>query len=268
MGMDVILGAMVVIAALRGWFRGFFAQAIRIGGLVGAVYLAAPVRDLARPIVAARLTSMGPELLDRLLWWVAFALVFVVLSGLATTVLSASRRRIASASGMAGPSHRGDQSAGALLGAAKGAIVVAFLVSAIQPYTPDYVASGGWVGEQVETSYVLAFSARYEPARRLWEAEPVQALVAHVREMGLGSAAAADAEGDPEPADETEEQTRRAFAVDASEPQTQARAPSRRAAPLAVESKPSAEPQSLQEALEDVRRDLDKLDALRNLVPR
>ncbi|WP_169977186.1 CvpA family protein [Tautonia rosea] len=268
MGMDVILSAMVLIAALRGWFRGFFAQAIRIGGLIGGIYLAAPLRDLARPIVAARLTSMSPDLLDRLLWWVALVVAFVVLTGVATAIVMASRRRIArdrSASGVAGPSHRGDQSAGALLGAAKGAVVVAFLVAAIQPYTPDYVASGGWVGEQVETSYVLALSARYEPARRIWDAEPVQALVSHVRQMGLGASDAdADADSDDAPND-----SRRAFAVDSSEPESQARAPARRPAPLAVEAKPSADgPKDLQSALDEVRRDLEKLDALRNLVPR
>ncbi|WP_161602100.1 CvpA family protein [Tautonia marina] len=269
MGMDVILGAMVVIAALRGWFRGFFAQAIRIGGLVGGIYLAAPLRDLARPIVAARLTSMTPELLDRLLWWVALVVAFVVLTGVATGILMASRRRITRdriASGVAGPSHRGDQSAGALLGAAKGAIVVAFLLSAIQPYMPEYVASGGWVGEQVETSYVLAWSARYEPARRLWEAEPVQALVTHVRQMGLGGTDS-DADADPESTG-SEDDSRGIFAIEASQPETQARAPARRPAPLAVESKPSEPPKDLQSALEEVRRDLEKLDALRNLMPR
>lgn len=267
MGMDIILGAMVMIAALRGWFRGFFAQAIRIGGLVGGIYLAAPLRDLARPIVAARLTSMTPDLLDRLLWWVALVVAFVVLTGVATAILMASRRRITRdriASGVAGPSHRGDQSAGALLGAAKGAIVVAFLLSAIQPYMPEYVASGGWVGEQVETSYVLALSARYEPARRLWEAEPVQALVTHVRQMGLGGT---DSDSNPDSKDSSDD-SRGIFAIEASQPETQARAPARRPAPLAVESKPSEPPKDLQSALEEVRRDLEKLDALRNLMPR
>lgn len=264
MGMDIILGLMVLIAALRGWFRGFFAQAIRIGALIGGIYVAGPLRDLARPIVAARLTSMTPELLDRLLWWVAAVVAFVVLTGVATGILTASRRRIASASGAAGPSHRGDQSAGALLGATKGAIVVSFLVAAIQPYTPEYVSSGGWVGEQVETSYVLAWSARYEPARRLWDAEPVQALVAHVREMGLGGS---DTDAETE---EAQDESRGIFAIESSPPEdSQARAPSRRAAPLAVESKPSDEgPKDLQSALDEVRRDLEKLDALRNLVPR
>ena len=95
MGMDLILGAVILIAALRGWFKGFFAQAIRLGGVVGGVYLAGPIRDLARPIAAERLTSMAPDLLDRILWWVAAFGAFVVLSGTATGLLMAYRRRLA-----------------------------------------------------------------------------------------------------------------------------------------------------------------------------
>ena len=95
MGMDLILGAIVLVSALRGWFRGFFSQAIRLGGLVGGVYLAGPLRDLARPIAAERMTSMSPELLDRILWWVAAVGSYVILSGTATGLLSAYSRRMA-----------------------------------------------------------------------------------------------------------------------------------------------------------------------------
>lgn len=284
MGMDLILGSLVLVAAVRGWFRGFFAQAIRIGGLVGGVYLAGPIRDLARPIAAERLTSMAPDLLDRLLWWIAAVGSYVVLSGVATGILSASRRRLArdreAAGGLLGSAHRGDHSAGALFGAAKGLIVAAFLAGMLQQYAPDYLKAGGWAGEQVQTSYALTLTERHEPARRIWESEPVRAFVSHIREMGLG----VTDDGDDSPAEESESgfDPRRILAAD---PETkpdvrssQARASARRPAPLAVEptAPPSAskprrkadEPVDLQSALEDVRRDLERLDSIRNLIPR
>jgi hypothetical protein len=274
MGMDLILGAIVLVAALRGWFRGFFSQAIRLGGLVGGVYLAGPLRDLARPIAAERLTSMAPDLLDRLLWWVAAVVAFVVLSGTATGLLNASRRRLArdrSASGIPAPSHRGDQSAGALFGAAKGAIAVAFLAGLLLRYAPEYAKAGGWVGEQVEASYALSLSERYQPAKRIWESDPVRSFVTHVRTMGLDAPEGAgdDAEEPggiiPDP--------RRLFAADAEADADPGRSPSRRnparrPAPLAVEPRSKETPADLQSALEEVRRDLERLDRLRDLVPR
>jgi hypothetical protein len=265
--MDLILGAMVLVSALRGWFRGFFSQAIRLGAIVGGVYLAAPVRDLARPIVADRMTSMAPELLDRILWWVAAVVSYVVLSGTATGLLSAYSRRAArsrAAEGLAGGNYRGDQSAGFLLGAAKGAVVVAFVVASIQQYAPEYLKHGGWVGQQVETSHLLALSARFEPARRIWESQPVRVFVDHVRTMGLGPEGVEDGEG-------AEAGDTRAVAVDEAPTRPGRLLPS----PLAVEPPAPTPPPArsggevdLNAALEEVRRDLDRLDSLRGLVPR
>ncbi|QDV35124.1 CvpA family protein [Tautonia plasticadhaerens] len=262
MGMDLILGAIVLVSALRGWFRGFFSQAIRLGGLVGGVYLAGPLRDLARPIAAERMTSMSPELLDRILWWVAAVGSYVVLSGTATGLLSAYSRRMArerAASGVARPAHRGDQSAGFLFGAGKGAVVVAFLAAGIQQYSPEYLKAGGWVGGQVGTSHLLALSERYEPARRIWESKPVRTFVDHVRSMGLGPRSPGEDDPSSAEGDDT-----RAFASDG--PPAPARSPS----PMAVDPaprRPGGEV-DLDAALEEVRRDLHRLDSLRDLVPR
>ena len=49
MGLDLTLGALVLIAALRGWFKGFLLQAIALSSLIGCVYIADPIRDFARP---------------------------------------------------------------------------------------------------------------------------------------------------------------------------------------------------------------------------
>ncbi|HEX8200072.1 MAG TPA: CvpA family protein, partial [Isosphaeraceae bacterium] len=111
MGLDVALGVLVLLAAVRGWFRGFLLQAIRLGGLVACVYLADPVRDLARPMAREHLATISPELLDKLLWWAAAVASYVVMTGVATWLVRAYRRH---PYGESDP-HRGDQSAGALL---------------------------------------------------------------------------------------------------------------------------------------------------------
>src|SRR4051794_411063 len=118
MGLDLILGGMILIAAIRGWMRGFVLQAIRLTGLVSCVYLAEPVRDLARPYVAPHLASIRVDLLDRLLWWASAVLSYVVMVGLGSLTVKMYRRRTF---GEAEPS-RADQFAGFLLGAAKGGV--------------------------------------------------------------------------------------------------------------------------------------------------
>src|SRR4051794_28680572 len=79
MGLDLALGAIVLLTAIRGWLKGFILQAIRLAGLVACVYLADPVRDLAKPYVLPHLPSIRPELIDRLLWWSAAAISYVAL---------------------------------------------------------------------------------------------------------------------------------------------------------------------------------------------
>ena len=70
MGLDVALGVIILIAAIRGWLQGFLYQAIRISGLIACVYLAAPVRDQAKPYILPYLPTIHPDLVDRLFWWV------------------------------------------------------------------------------------------------------------------------------------------------------------------------------------------------------
>src|SRR3954464_3407468 len=93
MGLDLVLGAIVLVSAIRGWLKGFLLQAIRLSGLVACVYLADPVRDLAKPYVLPHLPSVRPELVDRLLWWSAGAISYVALVGFATFVHKLSRRQ-------------------------------------------------------------------------------------------------------------------------------------------------------------------------------
>src|SRR4051794_39139869 len=87
MGLDLALGAIVLLSAIRGWLKGFLLQAIRLSGLIACVYVADPVRNVTKPYVLPHLPSVRPELVDRLLWWSAAAVSYVVLVGLASVIV-------------------------------------------------------------------------------------------------------------------------------------------------------------------------------------
>ena len=93
MGLDVALGIVILIAAIRGWLQGFVYQAVRLGGMIACVYLAAPVRDQAKPYILPYLPTVKPVVMDRLLWWVAAALAYIVLVGATTLVLKMTKPR-------------------------------------------------------------------------------------------------------------------------------------------------------------------------------
>lgn len=181
MGLDIILGLVILAASVRGWFRGFVLQAIRLAGLVGSIYAAAPLRDAARPYVAPYLPSMKTDLLDRLLWWVGAVVCYVVTVGLASLAIKMARRR---PFGEVEP-NRTDQFAGFLLGGVKGTVVVAFLVAALQRHAVDRVKGIDWAEEQAQGSYALKWNAEYRPAERVWTSVPVQHLIAEIRRKGL-----------------------------------------------------------------------------------
>lgn len=181
MGLDIALGLMILLGAIRGWFRGFVLQAIRLGGLVGSVYAAATVREMARPYVVPYLASIRPDLLDRMLWWASAATCYVLTVALAGMAVKLQRRR---PYGEPEP-NRLDQLAGFLLASAKGAVVVAFLLAGLNKYALAWVRQVPWADEQARTSQVLAWNDNYHPADRIWAAPPVQQFVAQIRQMGV-----------------------------------------------------------------------------------
>jgi uncharacterized membrane protein required for colicin V production len=181
MGLDLALGAFVLIWAVRGWFRGFVLQAITLGALVGSVYLADPVRNMMRPYAFELFPAIGRPILDRLLWWASAVGAFVVVSGLGSWVVKLKRRK---PYGEVEP-NRTDQGAGFLLGAAKGTIVAAFLLSGIARYAPNHVKPGGAIEGQTKSSQALSWALEYRPAERIWESQPVQSFVAQVRRRGF-----------------------------------------------------------------------------------
>jgi len=196
MGLDVALGAMILIAAIRGWLQGFVYQAIRIAGVVACVYLAAPVRDQAKPYVLPYLSTVRPELLDRLLWWVSAAVSYAVVVGMATLAIKMTRRP--EIPGIP-QSSRNDQSAGFLLGAAKGALVAAFLTAGIQKHAMTQIATIPWADQQVKASMALQWNDQYQPASKIWSSPPVRELVNHVQRMGLQGPSEINAGADEKP---------------------------------------------------------------------
>jgi uncharacterized membrane protein required for colicin V production len=187
MGLDVALGVIILIAAIRGWLQGFVYQAIRIAGLVACIYLAAPVREQAKPHVVAYLPTIQPDLVDRLLWWVSAAISYVVLVGVTTLLIKMTRRP--EIPGIPAQSSRNDQFAGFLLGAAKGVLVVAFMTAGVQNYALTQVATIPWADEQVKTSMALRWNEQYQPAAKIWLSPPVQHVVSRIQRMGLQSPA-------------------------------------------------------------------------------
>ncbi len=181
MGLDIALGVMILLGAIRGWFRGFVSQAVRLGGLVASAYAAGPIRDLARPYVAPYLQTIDPSLMGRMLWWSSAVVAYIAIVGLAGLVSNVQRRRTY----IELDSNRPDQFAGFLLASFKGAVVVAFLVGAIDRYVLAYARQVPWAAEQARTSRALAWHEHYQPAERIWTAPPVQTFIAHVRKMGV-----------------------------------------------------------------------------------
>jgi uncharacterized membrane protein required for colicin V production len=182
MGLDIALGILVLVAGLRGWFRGFLLQLIQLGALVGCVYVAEPLRDLARPYARQYVSGVQPEVLDKLLWWSAAVVTYLVGMAMAGMLIKVYKRKTFEEF----DSNRGDQGLGFLVGALKGAVVAAFLTAGINAYAAEYLRAEGWVAKQVETSRGLAWSAQYQPAKQIWNSGPVQAFVRQVRSCGLG----------------------------------------------------------------------------------
>lgn len=191
MGLDIALGVIVLVWALRGWLKGFLDQALQLTGLVAGVYAAGPIRDLAMPRLAPHLPSVDPSILQRLVWWSAAVLSWVIVAGLGSMLLKLSRKRPA---GMAPEPSYSDQSAGLLLGLIKAGVATAFLVAAIDQHALNYLKGAEWAEDYVTKSHALAWSREYKPAELIWKSQPVRSLVAMVRKGGIDSGEAKSTE--------------------------------------------------------------------------
>ncbi len=184
MGLDLALGVIVLIGAIRGYFRGFVSQAVGLGALVGCVFLADPVRDTARPYARELFPSIAPDVLDRLVWWAATVACFVLISGTANWAIRLRRRR-PSAFGEPDDANRTDQGAGFLLGAAKGLIIASFVAAGVARYIPGRIPPGGAIEVQTQHSQAMQWTAQYHPAERIWNSPIVQAYIQQVKRRGI-----------------------------------------------------------------------------------
>jgi uncharacterized membrane protein required for colicin V production len=241
MGLDLVLGGFVLVAAIRGWLKGFVVQAIRLVGLVAAVYAAAPVRDLAKPYAIKYLPSIRPDLVDRLFWWVSAVGCYFVIVGVTSLVVAKARRP--SPLGI-GEANRSDQFAGLGLGLAKGLIVVCFLVASLEKYGEPYLDKVPYGPEQSKESTAWEWNKRFHPAARIWAAKPVKNFVAHIQKMGLNG-----------PGD----------ASDADEPvQTASRTPKLALTPDQISGLDTSKlPPEMAQAIKALQRELKELDALK-----
>jgi uncharacterized membrane protein required for colicin V production len=182
MAIDIAAGVIVLLASIRGLRRGFLAQAIGLAALVGCVYAADPLRDLALPYAQAKFPTIQAPLFAKLLWWTAAVLGFVVMAGLATTIVKLLKTKPYNGEP---EKDAADQGGGFVLGAAKGVIVTAFLLWGLQTYEPAAMKLGPWVEQQMTKSRVLMLSRKHHPAERLWHAPPVQSFVSRVKSRGF-----------------------------------------------------------------------------------
>lgn len=145
---DLILALMLVLAALRGWQRGFVVRALQLVGLVGAGALAyfllpipmAHIADLARPSLARSIVLI-------LVVWI------VALTG--ETLMSMLGRRIMAA----GPHtiRKGDAVAGAVASVLVTTMLAWFTVTAVRPALPPSLV------REVSQSRILTATDRVMP---------------------------------------------------------------------------------------------------------
>lgn len=123
---DVAVVGFVVLAALRGWWRGFFREFFGLLGLAIGLWAASEYTPLVSPWLAERVT--GPEVLRD---GVAYVSVFVA-ANLATNILGLLIDRIAAALLLGGI----NRAAGAVFGAGKAAAVAAVVLLFIHLFSP------------------------------------------------------------------------------------------------------------------------------------
>ena len=198
MGLDVVLGVIVLLAALRGWFRGFTSQAVGIASFIVCFYLAGPVREEIRPYVIPNLPLVAPWLLDCIFWWVSAVIAYIV----TRAVLSLAVRLMRTPPEPGEPMPwREDRIGGMFLGVGKGLIVAALLSALVLKFDEDLARHASWAQRQTKGSFALKWSQQYRPVPRIWAAPPVRHFVEHIQRNGMGQ------KTETEPAKEVAERT-------------------------------------------------------------
>jgi membrane protein required for colicin V production len=134
---DLAVAGFVLLAALRGWWRGFFRELFGLVGLAVGFYVAAKYTPVVSPWFAERVT--GPEALRD---GIAFVSLFVA-ANLATNIVGFILDRVAAAFLLGGV----NRAAGAVFGAGKAVAVAAVVLLFVHLFPPL-----GTLDEQVMAS--------------------------------------------------------------------------------------------------------------------
>ena len=117
-GVDIVLVVMLTGCAVRGWWRGFFRECIGLIALVVGVAAALRLSGAVEAVLQPRLHVPAPVAAG-----VAFVSIFVVVHGTINVVgMLLGRLAARTALGVV------DSASGAVLGAAKGGVVLAFVL--------------------------------------------------------------------------------------------------------------------------------------------
>ena len=183
MGLDVVLGVIVLLAALRGWFRGFTSQAVGIGSFISCFYLADPVREEIRPYIIPRLPLIDPALLDCIFWWVSAVIAYIVMRAVLSLAIRLMRTPPEPGEPMP---RREDRIGGMVVGAGKGLLVAALFSALVLKFDEDLARHASWAQRQTKGSFALKWSQEYRPVPRIWAAPPVRHFVEHIQRNGMG----------------------------------------------------------------------------------
>lgn len=123
---DVAVVAFVLLAALRGWWRGFFRELFGLLGLAVGLYAASEYAPVVSPWIAERVT--GPEALRDGLSYVG---VFVAVN-LATNIVGLILDRLAAVLLLGGV----NRAVGAVFGAGKATAVAAAVLLFVHLFPP------------------------------------------------------------------------------------------------------------------------------------
>ena len=161
MALDIAAGVIVLLGVDPGISKGFVAQAIGLAALIGCVYAADPLRDLALPYAQAKFPTIQAPLFAKLLWWTAAVLGFVVMAGLATTIVKLLKTKPYDGE------PEGHGRPGGRIRAWRGQGERSSRVPALgaPAHEPAAVKLGPWVEQQIAKSRGLALSRTHQSGR-------------------------------------------------------------------------------------------------------
>jgi membrane protein required for colicin V production len=120
--LDVVVLALLAVAALRGLFHGLVRELFSLAGLVGAVWVARALGDSGTAALAPHLPGFPPAVVRGIaMAGIGIGVLFVV------AIVRSLARRGAQAAGLG----LVDRLGGGVLGAAEGVVVAALLLAAL-----------------------------------------------------------------------------------------------------------------------------------------